>query len=64
MPELILEREVKTTLMLRESTNDWLEARSSRNKRCKMREAETIIEAERERELAAASIMGGGGDDR
>ena len=64
MSELILEREVKTTLMLRESTNDWLEARSTRNRRSKMREAESIIEEEREREFAAAAIMGGGSDDR
>ena len=64
MPDLILEREVKTTLMLRESTNDWLEARSSRNKRCKMREAEIIIEAERERELAAAQTAEGPANDR
>lgn len=63
MADLISEREVKTTLMLRESTNDWLEARSSRNKRCKMREAEIIIEAERERELAAANA-GGAANDR
>ena len=64
MADLILEREVKTTLMLRESTNDWLEARSSRNKRCKMREAEIIIEAERERELAAAQTAEGPANDR
>ena len=64
MDNLTLEREVKTTLMLRESTNDWLEARSSRNRRSKMREAESIIEAEREREIRESAAAGGQGDDR